>query len=79
MDTAILAANAENKIMILHSPKNFEGTRSRPDNKVICMMGLGVNATYAIVDLRTALAGCQIVVPAVTDLSDCERTPCAMH
>ena len=33
------------------------------------MMGLGVNATYVIVDLRTALADCQIVVLAVTDLS----------
>ena len=35
-------------------------------------MGLGVNATYVIVDLRTALADCQIVVPAVTDLSGWE-------
>ena len=32
IDTVILAANVNNKIMILHSPKNFGGTRSRPDN-----------------------------------------------
>ncbi len=72
IDTVILAANADNKIMILHSPKNFGGTRSRPDNKVVCMLGLGAHATYVLIDSRTALADCQIVVPAVTDLSDCE-------
>ena len=40
IDTVILAADANNKIMILHSPKNFGGTRSRPDNKVVCMLGM---------------------------------------
>jgi len=72
IDTVILAADANNKIMILHSPKNFGGTRSRPDNKVVCMLGLGAHTMYIFIDLRTALADCQIVVPAVTDLSDCE-------
>ena len=68
IDTLILAADANNKIMILHSPKNFRGTRSRPDNKVVCMLGLGIHATYVLIDLRTALTDCQIGVPAVTDL-----------
>ena len=72
IDTVILAADANNKIMILHSPKNFGGTRSRPNNKVVCMLGLGAHTMYDFIDLRTALADCQIVVPAVTDLSDCE-------
>ena len=72
IDTVILAADANNKIMIFHSPKNFGGTRSRPDNKVVCMLGLGAHTMYIFIDLRTALADCQIVVPAVTDLSDCE-------
>ena len=72
IDTVILAANANNKIMILHSTKNFGGTKSRPDKKVVCMLGLGAHATCVLIDLRTALADCQIVVPAVTDLSDCE-------
>ena len=67
IDTIILAANASNKIMILHSPKNIGGTRSMPDSKVVCMLGLGAHAqrtTQVLVNLRTA--------PAVTDLSDCE-------
>ena len=72
MDTVILAADANNKIMILHSPKNFGGTRSRPANKVVCMLGLGAHTMYIFIDLRTALADCQIVVPTVTDLSNCE-------
>ncbi len=72
IDTVILAADANNKIMIFRSPKNFGGTRSRPDNKVVCMLGLGTHVTYVLIDLRTALADCQIVVPAVTDLSHCK-------
>jgi hypothetical protein len=64
IDTIILAANASNKIMILHSPKNIGGTRSMPDSKVVCMLGLGAHATHVLVNLRTA--------PVVTDLSDCE-------
>ena len=36
--TVILATDANNKIMILHSPKNFGGTRSRSDDKVICVL-----------------------------------------
>ena len=72
IDTVILAADANNKIMILRSPENFGGTRSRPDNKVVCMLGLGAHATCVFIDLRSALANCNIVVPAVTDLSDCE-------
>ena len=36
------------------------------------MLGLGAHATCVLNDFRTALTDCQIVVPAVTDLSDCE-------
>ena len=50
----------------------FGGTRSRPDNEVLCMLGLGVYATYLFIDLRTPLTDCKIVVAAVTDLSDCK-------
>jgi len=36
------------------------------------MLGLGAHTTHVLMDLRTALADCQIVVPSVTDLSDCK-------
>jgi hypothetical protein len=38
IDTVILAADANNKIMIIRSPTNLGGTRSRPDNKILCML-----------------------------------------
>ena len=35
IDTVILIADANRNIMLLHSPKNFGGTRSRPDNMAL--------------------------------------------
>ncbi len=32
----------------------------------MCMLGMGTHATCVLIDLRTALADCQIVVPSVT-------------
>jgi hypothetical protein len=45
-----------------------------PDNNVVCMLGLGIHAIYLLIDLGTAFADCQIVVPVVTDLSDCKTS-----
>ena len=56
IDTVILAVNSSNRIMLLHSPKNFGGTRTRPANKVICLMGMGTQAVSVLVDLKSALA-----------------------
>ncbi len=36
------------------------------------MIGLGNQASYVNVDLKSALKDCQIIVPSVTDLSDCK-------
>jgi hypothetical protein len=71
-DTFLLAADANNKVMILHSPKNLDGTRSRPDNKFICMLGLSARTTYFLFDLKTALADSHLMVPTVAELSDCK-------
>jgi hypothetical protein len=71
IDTVILAADAYKNIMILHNPKNFGGTRSKPTNKVACI-GLGNQASYVNVNLKSALADCRIIVPSITELSDCE-------
>ena len=71
-DTVILAANASNNIMIMHSPRNIGGTRSRPDDKVICMLGMGSQAISVLIDLNSAFADCNIVVPTVQQLAECE-------
>ncbi len=56
VDTIILAAGPDKRIMILHSPRNFGGTRTRPDNKLVCMLGLGPQAVSVVVDLESALS-----------------------
>ncbi len=57
--------------MILHSPKNIGGTRTRPENKVVCMLGMGTQAVSILVNLNLALANCNIIVPTVNKLSGC--------
>jgi hypothetical protein len=72
IDTVIIAADANKRIEILHSPKNFGGTQTRPENKVICMLGMGTQSVSILVDLNLVLANCNIIVPTVNKLSRCE-------
>jgi hypothetical protein len=72
IDSVILAADTNRNVMLLHSPKNFGGTRSCPENKVSCMIGFGARATSILLDLNSAFADIQIVVPSVQDLAGCE-------
>jgi hypothetical protein len=67
----ILAADANKNILILHSPKNFGGTRSRPSNKVVCMIGLGNQGTYISINLNSAFADHCIAIPCFSELADC--------
>ena len=57
--------------MMLHSPRNFGGTRTRPANKLICMLGMGPQAVCVLVDLNSALANCDIIVPTANELLAC--------
>jgi hypothetical protein len=65
LDTVILAADANRNIMLLHSTKNFGGTRSRPDNKVTCLIGFGARSACILPDLNSAFADIRILVPSV--------------
>jgi hypothetical protein len=67
--TVILAADETKNVMIFHSPKNFGGTRTQPKNKVVGMTGLGAQATWVKINLTSALADCNIVVPTVNELT----------
>jgi hypothetical protein len=71
VDTVILTANASNRIMLLHSPRNFGGTWTRPANKLVCMIGMGPQAVSILVNLNSALVNCNIIVPTVNKLSGC--------
>ena len=39
IDMVILLADKDKKIAIVHNPKNFGGTRTRPTNKIACLIG----------------------------------------
>jgi hypothetical protein len=71
IDTDILAANRSNGIMILYSPRNFGGTRTRPENKLVCMLGMDPQAVSVLVYLNSALAICDIIVPTILELLGC--------
>ena len=71
IDTVILAANVNKKLALFHSPKNFGGTRTRPDDKVACLIGLGNKATPVIFDLESAFQSLRIRVPGVFELAAC--------
>ena len=57
--------------MLFHSPKNLGGTRSRPENKVLCMIGFGARAICVLPVLQSAFADVRIVVPSVHELGGC--------
>jgi hypothetical protein len=71
IDTVILAADASRNIVILHSPKNFGGTRNHPDNKVVCMFGLGPQTVCILLDFNMAFTDLSIVFQLVQDLAGC--------
>jgi hypothetical protein len=72
IDMVIFAADANKRIMILHSPKNFGRTQTRPKNKVVCMLGMGTQSVSVLVDLNLVPANCNIIVPTVDVLSRCK-------
>jgi hypothetical protein len=43
------------KIIIMHSPTNFGGTRSRKTNKIACLMGLGTISTGVLLNEDSVL------------------------
>ncbi len=55
--------------MMLHSPRNFGGTSTRPANKLVRMIGMGPQAVSVLVNLNLALANCDIIAPTVLELS----------
>ena len=71
IDTVILAADANRKLALFHSPKNFGGTRTRPDDKVACLIGLGNKATPVLPNLESAFQSLRIRVPEVLELAAC--------
>jgi hypothetical protein len=68
---AVLALDANNKVMILHSFKNLLGTLLNPTNKYACLIGTGRVASAIIVDETTLLATCNVTMPTYVSIIAC--------
>ena len=71
VDSMLLVANKRKEITILHSISDLGGTRSRPDNKVVCLMGAGPRATCVMLDWRQAVADCNLTTPSFDEIENC--------
>jgi hypothetical protein len=68
---AVLALDANNKVMILHSFKNLGGTLLNPTNKFTCLIGTGQVTSAVIVDKTTLLATCNMTMPTYVSIIAC--------
>ena len=51
----VFVGSMNGKIIIMHSPTNFGGTRSRKTNKLACLMGLGTISTGVLLNEDSVL------------------------
>ena len=70
-DSIIFVADEEGLITVIHSPKNLGGTRTRPSNKVIGLVGMGPLATPVVLNIEQAVATCEIRTPLVVTIHAC--------
>jgi hypothetical protein len=71
IDTVILAADTNRKLALFHSPKNFGGTRTRPDDKVACLDKTREQSNSSALDLESDFQSLRIRVPEVLELAVC--------
>ncbi len=68
----IFAAGKNNKLLTFHSFKNAGGTLLHPDNKLMCLLGIGASATAIEVNFKKLVANCNLVTPTIEELSKCK-------
>ena len=51
----LFVGSSNGKIILLHNPKNFGGTRTRKANKIACLTGMGPEATGILLDEESIL------------------------
>jgi hypothetical protein len=68
---AVLAVDANNKIMIMHSFKNLGGALTNPVNKYACLIGSGRNTVAVIVDTASFLALPEVSTPMYKMIISC--------
>ena len=71
VDTVIFIADENKKVAVIHIPKNHRGTRTRPTNKISCLVGLGPQAACVVLNVTQALLDCNICTPTLDELEQC--------
>ena len=56
-------------VSFIHSLKEFGGTLSRPESKVVCLQGMSNSACPFEVDMESLLAPSKIITPSVEDFA----------
>ena len=69
----ILVANEQNEIDFLHSILDLGGTHSRPENKIVCLVGMGVCAICVLLNWEQAVEECPIGTPSFDEIENCEE------
>jgi hypothetical protein len=68
---AIIAINANNKVVVMHSFKNLGGTLLNPTNKFACLIGSGHVAFAIIVDKTSLLLPLNITTHTYVTIISC--------
>ena len=72
INDVVLTADHSGKIQILHSLKIVGGTRLRPENKILALIGTGPNSVPVIVDEESLLVDCNIASPKIASFNECD-------
>eukprot|EP00957_Ditylum_brightwellii_P202011 15328180-Ditylum_brightwellii.AAC.2 len=73
IDAAVLTADAEKKIAILHSFNMIGGTRAHSEKKMICLLGMGPEAVCVEVNIASISRTCNFRAPKSEDMKTCEN------
>ena len=70
LNSVILLAGDDRKIIVAHSPWNFGGTRARPMDKVVVLHGMGERAICLVLDKESVLKEYRFRYPTHIELQD---------
>ena len=72
MDEIIAFADGESKIQLVHSVTNLGGTRSRPKNKIVGIIGMGNQGIFVELDANTMVSDLTFNAPSLEAYKGCE-------
>ncbi len=70
-DTVALVTGRDGKIKALHGFKKQGGTRTRPDMKLVCLLGSGARANGIVIDTDKITKSKEITLPRADSLWEC--------